>query len=417
MRTLAIAVALLIATSANASSFRLPLDQCDPNPGGCAVWMPCYVTAYYDLDSAAGTAFECTQNCQDWNCSDNAYDQHKGTDFGVQGTYNVRPVVAGNHGVVIERNDGCYDHNTSCPSSACGGGFGNYVKLRHSDGQVTIYGHMANGSIQVANGDTVACGQLLGRAASSGCSTGPHVHFEVVDPRYGSDDPFQGSCGGQLSYWFDQGAYCELPSANGCTAPTADGAQFVTETIPDDTQFVGNASFTKTWTLKNTGTTTWTAASGYSWVFDGQELLGASSQKVQLAAGESIKPGATKVWSVALKAPAAAGTYRGYWRMDKGGTRFGDRVWVQIVVGTGPGITDDAAFESETIPDDSHYSPGAQFTKTWTMKNTGSTTWTGASGYLWAWDGMEQFGAALETALDASDSIAPGATKDRKSVV
>jgi hypothetical protein len=64
----------------------------------------------------------------------------------------------------------------------------------------------------VSVGDRVTCGQRLGKVASSGSSTGPHLHFE---PRYSdnsSDDPFSGPCGGPLSFWVVQGAYNDLPA-------------------------------------------------------------------------------------------------------------------------------------------------------------------------------------------------------------
>lgn len=65
-----------------------------------------------------------------------------------------------------------------------GGGFGNYVKIKHSDGTYTIYGHLAQNSITVRAGDVVDQGQVIGKMGHSGSSTGTHLHFEV---RLGSD--------------------------------------------------------------------------------------------------------------------------------------------------------------------------------------------------------------------------------------
>lgn len=62
-------------------------------------------------------------------------------------------------------------------------GYGNYVVIEHiaTDGTVfyTLYGHMREGSIMVAEGTEVKAGQVLGIMGSTGNSTGPHLHFEV----------------------------------------------------------------------------------------------------------------------------------------------------------------------------------------------------------------------------------------------
>ena len=93
-------------------------------------------------------------------------------------------------------------------------------------------------------------------------------------------------------------------------SPTAvcDQAQFVSETIPDGTNFNPGDTFTKTWRLKNVGTCTW---SGYALVFDSGEAMSGVSPIVigTVAYGQEVD------LSVNLKAPASNGTYRGYWRI------------------------------------------------------------------------------------------------------
>lgn len=56
--------------------------------------------------------------------------------------------------------------------------YGNHVKIRHNGGFVTLYAHL--NSISVKYGDKVYQGQEIGKCGSTGNSTGPHVHFEII---------------------------------------------------------------------------------------------------------------------------------------------------------------------------------------------------------------------------------------------
>ena len=58
------------------------------------------------------------------------------------------------------------------------GGYGRYVKISHGNGYETAYGHMS--AIAVGSGDSVKKGDIIGYVGSSGYSTGPHLHFEVL---------------------------------------------------------------------------------------------------------------------------------------------------------------------------------------------------------------------------------------------
>jgi murein DD-endopeptidase MepM/ murein hydrolase activator NlpD len=57
-------------------------------------------------------------------------------------------------------------------------GYGNLVEINHGDGYLTRYGH--NSKVLVRAGETVQKGQVLALVGSTGHSTGPHVHFEVL---------------------------------------------------------------------------------------------------------------------------------------------------------------------------------------------------------------------------------------------
>ena len=104
-----------------------------------------------------------------------------------------------------------------------------------------------------------------------------------------------------------------LPRPTSTVAPpptlVCDQAQFLRDvTIPDGTIFAPNATFTKTWRIKNAGTCTW---SGYSLVFDsGDSMSGVSPTPIG-----TVSPNQEIDLSVNLTAPSTTGSYRGYWRI------------------------------------------------------------------------------------------------------
>lgn len=60
------------------------------------------------------------------------------------------------------------------------GGYGNYVRIRHANGFATAYGHMLRFAPGMEPGVSVKQGQVIGYVGSTGLSTGPHCHFEVM---------------------------------------------------------------------------------------------------------------------------------------------------------------------------------------------------------------------------------------------
>lgn len=58
------------------------------------------------------------------------------------------------------------------------GGYGRYIRIDHGNGLETAYGHMS--ALVVEPGQKVSKGQVIGFVGSSGASTGPHLHFEVL---------------------------------------------------------------------------------------------------------------------------------------------------------------------------------------------------------------------------------------------
>ncbi len=112
---------------------------------------------------------------------------------------------------------------------------------------------------------------------------------------------------------------------------SADNAAWVADvTVPDGTVFWKNQSFTKTWKIMNTGTTTWDPS--YKLVYIDGPILGES---LVVSISEPVKPNEQIQLSVPMKSPAELGTVVNYWRMMNGqGQLFGDAFYVQIVVGT-----------------------------------------------------------------------------------
>lgn len=58
---------------------------------------------------------------------------------------------------------------------------GNYVVLKHSNGEYSFYGHMMYKSLEVSKGDIVKQGQVIGQLGNTGFSGRPHLHFQLMD--------------------------------------------------------------------------------------------------------------------------------------------------------------------------------------------------------------------------------------------
>ena len=69
------------------------------------------------------------------------------------------------------------------------GGYGYLVEIRHEDGSMSRYAH--NSQILVRTGDMVSQGSVISLMGSTGRSTGPHLHFEILPPGRGAVNPLQ----------------------------------------------------------------------------------------------------------------------------------------------------------------------------------------------------------------------------------
>ena len=88
---------------------------------------------------------------------------HKGVDFAApSGT----PIYAGGNGVIeyVGRN----------------GGYGKYIRIRHNNEYKTAYAHLSNYKKGISKGVRVNQGDIIGYVGSTGNSTGPHLHYEII---------------------------------------------------------------------------------------------------------------------------------------------------------------------------------------------------------------------------------------------
>ena len=89
---------------------------------------------------------------------------HKGTDFAAkEGT----PIMASGDGKIIR-------------ARWCGGG-GNCVKIKHNSTYSTVYAHLSKFASGIKEGVRVKQGRIIGYVGSTGMSTGPHLHYEVIE--------------------------------------------------------------------------------------------------------------------------------------------------------------------------------------------------------------------------------------------
>ncbi len=89
---------------------------------------------------------------------------HRGTDFAApKGT----PVMASGDGKIIR-------------ARWCGGG-GNCVKIKHNSTYSTVYAHLSKFGAGIKEGKRVKQGSIIGYVGSTGLSTGPHLHYEVIE--------------------------------------------------------------------------------------------------------------------------------------------------------------------------------------------------------------------------------------------
>jgi hypothetical protein len=179
------------------------------------------------------------------------------------------------------------------------------------------------------------------------------------------------------------------------TAACTNVAAFVADiSIPDDSEIPTGASFIKTWRIRNSGTCTWDGR--YKLAHMDGHLLGAVVGQIPLPA--SVAPGQTIDLSVQLTAPAAAGSYRGDWKLvTPQNNLFGvggnnGPLWVKIKAFSAPvqdGTISGLVYQDQN--ENGRYDSGEQLmanrevwliagTACHVLQNATATTYSGADG-------------------------------------
>jgi hypothetical protein len=169
------------------------------------------VSAFSDHNPAAGST-----QVLDYQGGNRTYDGHRGTDYALSpfgwnkvDSGDVQVVAAAAGTIAYKANVDPTDHNCNVASADPW----NYVGVVHADGRLTLYGHMRFNSLTAKSiGETVAQGEYLGTAASSGNSSGPHLHFEPRTGNFTNDewvDPYAGPGSQPQSLWTSQRPYVD----------------------------------------------------------------------------------------------------------------------------------------------------------------------------------------------------------------
>ncbi len=92
------------------------------------------------------------------------------------------PLLAVGAGKVVAAVDGYPDQIPNAPVPVAGDALdGNFVIIKLDDGVYAGYAHIKPGSVRVRPGQRVTAGQVIGRLGNSGNTTGPHLHFQLMD--------------------------------------------------------------------------------------------------------------------------------------------------------------------------------------------------------------------------------------------
>lgn len=191
-------------------------------------------------------------------------------------------------------------------------------------------------------------------------------------------------------------------------------ARLVDEKFPDGSPIPPGERFRKTWTLRNAGTCTWDSA--HRFYYMGGKL---SLTQTHVRIEGAVPPAGVYTFAVPMQAPNTPGTYRDEWTLRDAGGRTvpvgGSKIiWAEIVVpekGATVCNADDAVakFLGENYLDGTEVSPGESFTKTWTIRNSGSCAWNSTLALQYVSDDNGRLSVS-QADVPIHDTVPPGAT-------
>ena len=270
-------------------------------------------------------------------------------------------------------------------------GYGNHIRLRHdwADGTVwyTWYAHLSTVLPTLQVGQPVEIGQRLGTAGQTGNATGVHLHLTLQ------------RIGGGLSGYVVADVVDPTRYFTDVAVPTIDELNYVADvTAPDGAAIEAGQAFTKTWRVRNSGTSTW---ADFTLEHAADERMG-GPDSVPLP---PLAPDETGEVSIALVAPTEPGRHRSTWKARNArGRLFAFELYADILV-TPVARREDAVLMADlTLPAGTNVVAGRAALKVWRVRNTGDATW--GTGYTMAPD------RAADGESAALPAVRPGATAD-----
>jgi len=243
-------------------------------------------------------------------------------DFGLSGCNAwAKPILAVAAGTIIEVAGGT--------ANTCGTlSYGLRVRIDHGGGYVSTYAHLSEASVTV--GQVVCQGQMIGRCGNSGnaCGSacpqhpGTHLHFHIrFNGGAYKPEPMSG-----YTNFVGSGSYT---SNNVLSCALVDDAAIVSHTIP--AQLTPGQQLNVGITVRNAGTTTWTADFYKLGAVEDSDPFAATRHL--LNAGETVAPGAQRTFTIPFVAPFSTGMYTTDWRMVRDGVAwFGETLTRQVEV-------------------------------------------------------------------------------------